>query len=72
MPGSDKCFCPSFPYIQVENVTKHFGDIIAVSNVSFCLQKGEILGLFGSDGAGKTTLLRMMATMIPLRPEKSR
>ncbi|MFH1350306.1 MAG: ABC transporter ATP-binding protein [Pseudomonadota bacterium] len=50
--------------VQVENLSKHFGMIEAVSHVSFGVQKGTLFGLAGSDGAGKTTLLRMIATMI--------
>ncbi len=42
--------------LQVENVTKKFGGLVAVGNVSFQLEGGEILGLIGPNGAGKTTL----------------
>jgi ABC-2 type transport system ATP-binding protein len=52
------------PFIQVHNVSKSFGLIDAVKNVSLHVAEGSILGLIGSDGAGKSTLLRMMATMI--------
>ncbi len=54
----------SLPAIQVENVSKKFGGLEAVSGVSFSMPKGKVFGLVGSDGAGKTTLLRMIATMI--------
>jgi len=71
MPGSnnDIIACASeksdaSAYIRVEAVTKTFGALTAVDQVSFALEKGNILGLLGSDGAGKTTLLRMTATMI--------
>jgi ABC-2 type transport system ATP-binding protein len=57
---------PDSAYIRVASVSRRFRNITAVSEVSFDLGKGEILGLLGSDGAGKTTLLRMIATM--LRP----
>jgi ABC-2 type transport system ATP-binding protein len=50
-------------YVQVENLSKSFGSLEAVSSVSFTVDKGTIFGLVGSDGAGKTTLLRMIATM---------
>jgi ABC-2 type transport system ATP-binding protein len=52
--------------ISVKNITKRFGDITAVDNLSFEVQKGEIFGIVGPDGAGKSTLLRMMAGI--LRP----
>jgi ABC-2 type transport system ATP-binding protein len=50
--------------IQVEHVTKIFGSLTAVAEVSFWVPAGDVCGLVGSDGAGKTTLLRMIATMI--------
>jgi ABC-2 type transport system ATP-binding protein len=50
--------------MQAEKVSKRFGRLDAVSEVSFNVPRGTILGLVGSDGAGKTTLLRMVATMI--------
>ncbi|NOZ71368.1 MAG: ATP-binding cassette domain-containing protein [Chloroflexi bacterium] len=42
--------------LQVQNVTKRFGGLTAVKNVSFSLPEGQILGLIGPNGAGKTTL----------------
>ncbi len=53
--------------VQMTNVSKYFGNIIAVSDAHLNIHKGDIFGLVGSDGAGKSTLLRMMATMI--RPD---
>ena len=46
--------------VTATNVSKHYGDVHAVDNVSFEIDKGRIMGLFGPNGAGKTTLLRMM------------
>ncbi len=46
--------------IEVNEISRRFGDVKAVSKVSFTIQKGEIFGLIGPDGAGKTTLLRMI------------
>jgi putrescine transport system ATP-binding protein len=48
------------PYIQVERVTKSFGDFKAVDDVSLKIYKGEIFCLLGASGCGKTTLLRML------------
>jgi ABC-2 type transport system ATP-binding protein len=48
------------PMIHVENLTKNYGDIAAVDQINFEIQKGEILGLLGPNGAGKTTTLRML------------
>jgi ABC-2 type transport system ATP-binding protein len=47
--------------ISVESVTKHYGELPAVNNLSFSVARGEILGLIGPNGAGKTTTLRMLA-----------
>ena len=52
------------PLISVQDVSKNYGNLTAVSRVSFDIAPGTICGLVGSDGAGKTTLLRMIATMI--------
>jgi ABC-2 type transport system ATP-binding protein len=46
--------------IQVENLTKHYGDVCAVSQINIDIPGGEILGLLGPNGAGKTTTLRML------------
>ena len=51
------------PIVQVRKVTKAFGSLVAVSETTFDIRRGRIIGLVGSDGAGKTTLLRMIATM---------
>jgi len=48
------------PILQVKNVSKHFGGLVAVSNVSFDLPEGQILGLIGPNGAGKTTLFNVI------------
>jgi ABC-type glutathione transport system ATPase component len=52
------------PFIKVDDVSKNFGSLNAVSAVTFEIKVGAINGLVGSDGAGKTTLLRMIATMV--------
>ena len=46
--------------IRVENLTKYYDDVCAVDQISFNVQRGEILGLLGPNGAGKTTTLRML------------
>jgi branched-chain amino acid transport system ATP-binding protein len=47
--------------LEVENLSKTFGGVIAVSHVSFNLKKGEILGLIGPNGAGKSTLFNLIS-----------
>lgn len=46
--------------IHAENLTKRFGDFIAVDSISFEVRKGEIFGFLGANGAGKTTAMRML------------
>ncbi|MCI0475412.1 MAG: ABC transporter ATP-binding protein, partial [Anaerolineales bacterium] len=48
--------------ISVQNLTKRFGETIAVHNLSFDVNKGQVFGLIGPDGAGKTTTLRVIST----------
>ncbi|HEX9153925.1 MAG TPA: ABC transporter ATP-binding protein [Nitrospira sp.] len=54
----------SFPVLQVTNLTKHFGEFVAVNDVSFAIKPGEILGLLGPNGAGKTTTIHMLLGLI--------
>ena len=46
--------------IQVEHLTRRYGDITAVDDVSFTIEHGEVVGLLGHNGAGKTTIMKMM------------
>jgi ABC-2 type transport system ATP-binding protein len=50
--------------IHIENLTRRFGDLVAVDNISFSIGQGEVFGLLGPNGAGKTTTLSMLATML--------
>ncbi len=51
--------------VQVEGLTKLYGEFIAVNELSFSFQPGEVMGLVGPNGAGKTTTLRCLAGIIP-------
>ncbi len=50
--------------IEIRNLSKTFGTVQAVKDVTLTISKGEIFGILGENGAGKTTTLRMMATML--------
>ena len=50
--------------IEVHNVTKHYGQVTALDEVTFAVGKGEVFGLIGPDGAGKTTLYRILCTLL--------
>lgn len=56
--------------LVVENVTKRFGGLVAVNNVSFELERGDFLGLIGPNGAGKTTLFNVINGIY--KPESGR
>ena len=46
--------------IEVNHLSKHFGEKVAVDNLSFTVEKGEVLGFLGPNGAGKSTTMRMV------------
>jgi branched-chain amino acid transport system ATP-binding protein len=51
-------------FFEVKNLTKRFGSLVAVDNVSFKLDRKEILGIIGPNGAGKTTLINLITNLI--------
>ena len=53
--------------IEVKDLRRSFGPVVAVDGISFSVEKGEVLGLIGPNGAGKTTAMRMLACF--LRPD---
>lgn len=52
------------PIIVTENLTRAFGDITAVNQLTLSIQRGEVFGLLGPNGAGKTTTVRMLAALL--------
>jgi len=51
-------------FLEIENLTKNFGGLRAVNNVSFRIDRDEIVGLIGPNGAGKTTILRLITAIL--------
>jgi len=52
------------PIIRIENLTKKYGNVLAVDHLDLEIEEGEIIGLLGPNGAGKTTVILMLATVI--------
>jgi ABC-2 type transport system ATP-binding protein len=50
--------------IKTQNLSKHFGDFVAVDKISFEVKKGEIFGFLGANGAGKTTAMKMLTGLL--------
>ena len=50
--------------IEVRNLKIHYGDVVAVNNLSFSVKTGSIFGLIGPNGAGKTTAIKAIATLL--------
>jgi len=55
---------PEGPAIEVQNLTRKFGKITAVDNISFSVAYGEIFGYLGANGAGKSTTIRMLCGIL--------
>jgi len=53
----------SAPLVQVRGLTKSFGPLMAVNDVTFDIHRGQVIGFIGENGAGKTTTMRMMVTL---------
>src|SRR3989304_8755566 len=51
--------------IEVQNLSKYYGTVAAIKDISFSVQKGEILGFLGPNGAGKTTAMRILTGYFP-------
>jgi ABC-2 type transport system ATP-binding protein len=51
--------------IQVDHLTKYFGPVLAVDNITFTVDRGEVVGFLGPNGAGKTTTMRILTTFLP-------
>ena len=54
------------PAIVASHLVRRFGDLVAVNDVSFRVEKGEIFGFLGPNGSGKTTVIKMLTGLLPL------
>src|SRR5205823_8744223 len=54
-----------FILVQVDHLTKKYGDVAAITDVTFSAEKGEILGFLGPNAAGKTTTMRIVTGFMP-------
>jgi ABC-type multidrug transport system ATPase subunit len=54
------------PAIQTTNLTRRFGDFVAVNRVSLTVEKGEVFGFLGPNGSGKTTVIKMLTGILPI------
>src|SRR3984893_536048 len=65
MFGSTQAESTTFFMIKVERLTKKFAGVTAISNLSFEVAKGEIVGFLGPNGAGKSTTMRILSSFMP-------
>ncbi|OAE48197.1 ABC transporter ATP-binding protein [Agrobacterium tumefaciens] len=56
---------PQTELLSVSNVSRHFGGLVALKNISFSVGHGEVVGLIGPNGAGKTTLFNVISGLMP-------
>ena len=63
---------PGPPVVQFTGVSKTFGDVKAVNNISFDIRQGEFFSILGPSGCGKTTTLRLLAGFEEPRSEERR
>lgn len=56
--------------IKAENLTKFYGDLLAVDSINLTIKKGEVFGFLGPNGAGKTTTIRMLTGI--LQPDEGK
>ncbi len=55
---------PNVPAVETQGLTRHYGDMVALSDLNLTVNQGDLFGFIGSNGAGKTTTLRILATFL--------
>src|SRR4051812_35645432 len=68
---SSKEYIRSYVVIEVQHLTKQYGRVTAVNDISFRVERGEILGFLGPNGAGKTTTMRILTGYMPATDGKA-
>jgi ABC-2 type transport system ATP-binding protein len=53
------------PAVDIRQLTRRFGELVAVDNVTVSIERGQIFGLIGPNGVGKSTLMKMLTTLLP-------
>jgi D-xylose transport system ATP-binding protein len=61
VPMTDAAAAPAEPLLQIEGLSKSFGPVVALDQVSFAVRAGEVVGLLGDNGAGKSTLIKIIS-----------
>jgi simple sugar transport system ATP-binding protein len=65
VPGTDPAPLAEPPIIEARGISKRFGQVVALSDVSLALRHGEVLGIVGDNGAGKSTLMKCLSGLHP-------
>lgn len=55
----------TIPKVDIRDLTRRFGNFVAVDRASFTVARAEVFGLIGPNGAGKSTLIKMLTTLLP-------
>jgi len=56
---------PDAPLIEAHDLTKHYGEFVAVDGIDFSVERGETFGFLGPNGAGKSSTMRMIGAVSP-------
>jgi ABC-2 type transport system ATP-binding protein len=62
---------PKVLILETQGLTRRFGKLTAVNNLSISVEQGEVFGLLGPNGAGKSTVIKMLTTLLPISAGKA-